>query len=201
MIRIKLNEEEKKELQKLRSTRSPLGERAYYILLSDKGLRIKKIAQKVNRHEHTIRSWIKGYVKLGIKGLKSKSPPGRVRIKGPKVEKELEDMLRQTPRDFGYQEAGWTVRLMIDYFSKKDISVKEDTVRRALKRKKWVYKRFAKSVPQSASSKEEKKEKIEKLVQEVAMEQADEVFFVDEANFTTGPYVQRGWFKQGEKKS
>ena len=29
----------------------------------------------------------------------------------------------------------------------------------------------------------------------------DEIFFLDESSFTTGPYVERIWFKKGEKKS
>jgi transposase len=199
MIKIRLNEEQKKALKTLRNTRSTLGERAHYILLSNEGQDVKKIAQKLNRHEHTIRSWIKSYAKNGIHGLNSKQPSGRPKIKGCIVEEEVEVMLTKTPRDFGYQEEGWTVRIMLDFFQKK-FQVKEDTIRRAIKRKGWVYKRFAKSVPKNAPSKEEKQKKIEQLIEKLKSDQPDETFFVDEANFMTGPYVQRGWFKRRDKK-
>ena len=63
-----------------------------------------------------------------------------------------------------------------------------------------MYKRFAKSVPQKAFSKEEKKKRIEELVEAVKKDCPDETLFVDESNFMTGPYVQRGWFKKREKK-
>lgn len=200
MIKARLDEEQRKALQTLRKTRSFLGERAHYILLSDEGLSIKAIAQQLNRHEHTIRSWIKAYLKLGIEGLASISPSGRPMVKGLAVEKEIETLLVKTPRDFGYQEEGWTVAIMKDYFFRKNLFIKADTIRRALKRKGWVYKRFSKSVPKSTLSKEEKAQKIKHLVKEIRSKHFDEVFFLDEANFMTGPYVQRGWFKRGEKK-
>src|SRR5208283_5428088 len=116
--------------------------------------------------EHTIRSWIKSYAKKGIDGLNNKPPPGRPKIKGRVVEEEIEIMLTKTPRDFGYQEEGWTVRIMLDFFQKKP-QVKEDTIRKAIKRKGWVYKRFAKSVPKNAPSKEEKQKRIGQMIEKL----------------------------------
>lgn len=199
MITVRLSEEQKKALKTLRNTRSTLGERAHYVLLSNEGLNVKAIAHKLDRHEHTVRSWIKAYTKKGIDGLNSKLPPGRPKIKGCLVEAEVETMLTKTPRDFGYQEEGWTVRVLLDFFQ-KNLRIKADTIRRALKRKGWVYKRFAKSVPKNAPSKEEKLQKVEQLIDNLKRDQPDETFFVDEANFMTGPYVQRGWFKRRDKK-
>lgn len=200
MIKVKLNENQRKTLKTLRTTRSILGERAHYVLLSDEGHKVKEIAARLNRHEHTIRNWIKAYAVNGIEGLKSKHPPGRPRIKGPEVEQQIDVLLTKTPREFGYQEEGWSVCILLDYFSKKQLAVKEDTVRRALKKMGWVYKRFAKAVPKNAPSKEEKKQKIEQLIETIKRDNPDETLFVDEANFMTGPYVQRGWFKKREKK-
>lgn len=200
MIKIRLNEEQKEALKALRNTRSTLGERAHYILLSDEGCSVKEIAERLSRHEHTVRSWMKAYIAGGIEGLNNKHPPGRPKIKGLVAETEINTLLIQTPREFGYQEEGWTVCILLDYFSKKRLDIKEDTVRRALKKMGWVYKRFAKRVPKNAPSKEEKSQKIEQLVAAIKQDAPDETLFVDEANFMTGPYVQRGWFKRGEKK-
>ena len=200
MITVELRQKAKEVLQKLKNTRSILGERVSYILLSNDGLKVKEIAQRFNRHEHTIRSWIKAYLNRGIDGLNSKSPPGRPMIKGREIEEEIEEVIVKSPRDFGYQEEGWTLSLMIDFFSKKGIKAKQDTVRRALKRKGWVYKRFTKTVPKNAPSKGEKHERVQEIIGEITSNKPDEVFFVDEANFTTGPYVQKGWFQQGTKK-
>jgi len=76
------------------------------VLLSDEGLKVKDISGRLNRHEHTVRSWIKAYIANGIEALKSKHPPGRPRIKGPEVEKHLygsrsyeriQDVTKQNP--------------------------------------------------------------------------------------------------------
>lgn len=200
MIKIRLDQDQRESLKVLRNTRSFLGERAHYVLLSDEGCSVKDIAQRLNRHEHTVRSWIKAYIVRGIEGLQNKRPPGRPKVKGFAVEQEIDILLISTPREFGYQEEGWTVCILLDYFSKKQLDVKEDTVRRALKKNGWVYKRFAKRVPKNAPSKEEKSQKIEQLIATIHQDSPDETLFVDEANFMTGPYVQRGWFKKGEKK-
>ena len=137
---------------------------------------------------------------MGLKASRANTPSGRPRIKGPEVEQEIDVLLIKTPREFGYQEEGWTVCILLDYFSKKQLAVKEDTVRRALKKMGWVYKRFAKTVSKNAPSKEEKSQKIEQLIEAIKRDSPDETLFVDEANFMTGPYVQRGWFKKREKK-
>ena len=200
MIKAKLSQKARDTLQKLKNTRSFLAERISYVLLSDEGLKVSAIAKRFNRHEHTIRTWIKAYINRGIDGLKSKKPPGRTMIKGLKVEEEIEKILVNSPREFGYQEEGWTIALMRDFFSKREIEVKQDTIRRALKRKGWVYKRFSKTLPKNAPSKEEKHEKVQGIIEEILSDNPDEVFFADESNFTTGPYVQKGWFKQGSKK-
>jgi transposase len=200
MIKVKLNENQREALKVLRNTRSLLGERAHYVLLSDEGYKVKEIAGRLSRHEHTVRNWIKAYIVNGVEGLKSKDSPGRPRIKGRQVEQEIDVLLIKTPREFGYQEEGWTVCILLDFFSKKQLAVKEDTVRRALKKMGWVYKRFAKAVPKNAPSKEEKSQKIQQLVETIKQDNPDETLFVDEANFMTGPYVQRGWFKKREKK-
>ena len=200
MIKIQLEEEARNALQKIKNTRSKHSERALYVLLSVAGMKVKSIAEKLDRHEHTVRTWLKAYIVHGINGLISKSPPGRTRIKGALVEEEIEKILVKSPREFGYQEEGWTVRIVIDYLFQKKINVKEDTVRRALQKKNWVYKRFSKSVPQNAPTKEEKQKLVGKLIEKVEADKPDEIFFVDESNFRAGPYVQRGWFKKREKK-
>ncbi len=101
MIKVKLIEKTRKFLRKLKNTRSILSERISYILLSDEGLKVNEIAQRFNRHEHTIRSWIKTYIDHGIEGLKNKKPPGRPMIKGKKIEEEIEEMIIKSPTEFG----------------------------------------------------------------------------------------------------
>jgi transposase len=85
----------------------------------NEGYKVREIAGRLKRHKHTIRSWIKAYAVNGIEGLKSKDPSGHPRIKDPEVELEIDVLLIKSPREFGYQEERWTVRILLDYFSKK----------------------------------------------------------------------------------
>ena len=69
----------------------------------------------------------------------------------------LQSVLAQHPSEYGYLEAGWSTNLLVDYVSRHDLEASESTVKRALKRGGWVYKRFAKTVPLDAPSSEGKK--------------------------------------------
>ncbi len=158
MIRIHLPCEQRESLEKARLIRtSNLSERCLAVLLSDRGQRVPLIAESIGRHEHTIRSWLKAYIKDGIKGLKNTPPPGRTNHKEHEALMILQPVLAQHPSEYGYLEAGWSTNLLVDYLSRQDLEASESTVKRALKRGGWVYKRFAKTVPLDAPSSEEKK--------------------------------------------
>jgi hypothetical protein len=66
----------------------------------------------------------------------------------------------------------------------------------------FVYKRFSKTMPENAPSSTEKKARIAEIVEAIGKDTASgtEILFVDESHFSNQPYVNRGWFKRGEKK-
>ena len=117
-------------------------------MLSNEGLTIQEISKKLGRHPHTIREWVKAFINNGVQGLKDTKALGRTPFKRRLVEEEIEAILTKSPREYGFQEEGWTISMLVEYFSKKSLNVSGDTVKRALRRKNWVYKRFSKSVPQ-----------------------------------------------------
>ncbi|MBF0227719.1 MAG: IS630 family transposase [Desulfobacterales bacterium] len=204
MIRIKLSEEERKQLKEHRTRRDAnLSERCLYILLSDEGKSISEIAELTKRNEHTIRFWIAQYENGGIERLKGLSPPGRPSKKGVKIYPIILEIVPKDPSEFGYIEAGWTVNMIVDYLKKQGIEVGASTVKRALKKNGWVYKRFKKTIPTNVPSSEDKKAKINEIIAEIKKDKKIkdvEIFFVDESHFTNGPYVQKGWFLIGEDK-
>jgi transposase len=158
MIRIQLPLEQRQRLEQARRIRtSNLSERCLAVLLSDRGQSVPVIAESIGRHEHTIRSWLKAYLREGIEGLKNTPPPGRTNRKEHEALMILQPVLTKQPSDYGYLEAGWSTNLLVDYLSGQGLSVSENTVKRALKRDGWVYKRFAKTVPMEAPSSQEKK--------------------------------------------
>ena len=114
------------------------------------------IAESIGRHEHTIRSWLKAYLSNGLEGLTNTPPPGRTNRKEHEALMILRPVLAHHPSDYGYLEAGWSTDLLVDYLFRQGLKASESTVKRALKRGGWVYKRFAKAVPLEAPSSEEK---------------------------------------------
>ena len=111
-------------------------------------------------------------------------------------------MLERNPKDYGYQEAGWHVNLLKDYFKQQGISACDNTIIKALRKQGYVFKRFARRIPDNTLSSAAKKAAINVMVDE--MQQLDpantEIFFEDESHFSNQPYVSRGWFKKGRKK-
>ena len=158
MLRIALPPEQRLILEQARRIRSSnLSERCLAVLLSDRGQRVPAIAETMDRHEHTIRSWLKAYLQDGIDGLKDSPPVGRTNRKEQSALTILQPVLVKHPSDYGYLEAGWSTTLLVDYLRKQGLEASDSTVKRALKRGGWVYKRFAKTVPAHGPSSEEKK--------------------------------------------
>lgn len=114
-----------------------------------------------------------------------------------------QELLNKSAQAYGYQEAGWQINLLRDWFKKQGLSVCENTIVKSLNKLGFVYKRFSKTVPKNTLSASEKKASVVKLVAEIkdkAQEEAVEIFFSDESHFSNQAYVSRGWFKRGEKK-
>ena len=203
MIRISLKDSERSELTRLRLGRNTnIGERAYYVLLSDTGKSAPEIARQLGRNIITIRLWLNRYAKEGINGLNTKKASGRPAQKAPAIESRLTELLKKSPQDYGYQESGWQINLLRDWFEKQGIRACEKTFAKALNKHGYVYKRFSKTIPENAPSPIEKRTKVAELVATIKKGSSEdiEVLFVDESHFSNQPYVSRGWFKSGEKK-
>ena len=203
MIRISLTEEEKAALSRLRrDQKSNIGERAYYVLLSDTGKSVSDIAKHLSRNGHTIRLWLKRYLEEGMQGLKTKKQPGRPAKKAPFIESQVQELLNKSPQEYGYQEAGWQINLLRDWFAKQGIHACDNTIVKSLNKLGYVYKRFSKTLPAHAPSPEQKKVRIREIIGEISKHSGTdmEIMFVDESHFSNQPYVNRGWFKCGEKK-
>jgi transposase len=196
---------EKKALEKLKQKRkSNIGERANYILQLAVGKSVQEISEMFGRHAHTIRHWVKRYQTQGIMGLDNILPPGRPNNKTQLVVNELEKILLTSPNDYGYLQEGWSIPMLMDHFHKRHHAViSSRTLSRALGQTGYVYKRFSKRMPLNAPSKTEKERAVKTLLKSLKKDmknKAVELFFEDESHFSNEPYVERGWFKRGEKK-
>lgn len=163
MIRLVLSPEEQARLEQTRRTRPHLAERCHYVLLNAQGWSVPQIARRLDRNEHTIRTWLKAYRSAGLPGLQNTPQSGRPPTTGQRVSTHIEQLLAHSPSHFGYIEDGWTVDLIRDYLAQHQAPASDATVRRPLKAGAWVYKRFAKTVPRNAPSAEKKKPGWQKL--------------------------------------
>jgi transposase len=163
MICLALSPEDKARLEQARRTRPQIAERCHYVLLNAEGWSVPHIARRLDRNEHTIRTWLKAYQTAGLQGLQNTPPSGRPATKGQAVSAQLEHLLTQSPSHFGYIEDGWTVDLIRHYLAQHMDHVSDATVRRQLQAGDWVYKRFAKTMPRNAPSPEKKKRGWQKL--------------------------------------
>jgi transposase len=163
MICLVLSPEETAHVEQARRTRPQIAERCHYVLLNAEGWSVPQIAQRLDRNAHTIRTWLKAYQTAGLQGLHNTPQPGRPATKGQSVTAQLEHLLAQSPSHFGYIEEGWTVDLLRHYLAQHTGDVSDSTVRRQLQAGGWVYKRFAKTVPLNAPSREKKKPGWQKL--------------------------------------
>jgi transposase len=155
MIRLDLTPEEISQLETIRRRRrSPVAERCHYVLLNAQGFSVPRIAQRLERNEHTIRKWLKAYRDQGLAGLHK---AGRPATKGEKLNQQLDTLLSHVPSVYGYIEAGWTVALLRDCLRQQGFHVSDATVRRHLTSGGWVDKRFAKVIPSTAPTAEQKK--------------------------------------------
>jgi transposase len=156
MIRLVLSPEEHALLEQTRRTRPHLAERCHYVLLNAQGWSVPQIARRLDRHEHTIRTWLKAYRSTGLTGLQNTPQSGRPATTGQRVAAQIEKLLAHSPSHFGYIEDSWTVDLLRDYLAQHHAPASDATVRRQLRAGDWVYKRCARTVPRDAPSAEKK---------------------------------------------
>ncbi len=119
IIRTKLSSEEEQALKNLRHSRtgSTHAERAYYVLLSFKGLSPDEIAKQLNRNPHTIRCWLKRYRATGISGHEDIKGSGRPRGLRENAKQLLGELLDSSPKKYGYPQSGWQINLLISQLS------------------------------------------------------------------------------------
>ena len=201
MIFVQLIEDEKTELENFRKQASSKNsEKSLMILMSSEKKSPVKIATLLKRNPHTIRLWLKRYIESGIEGLQRRYSPGRPRTKRDKIAPIIQELLKLSPLDYGYQDRVWTIPLIIHHLKEKHkLTVSEDTVTRYLNESGYSYKRPAKTVSSNAPGKEEKRKAVSKIIAEIHdLQQTEdcEILALDESHFSNEPYLVRGWQKK-----
>lgn len=201
MIKIKLTDEQRRELEDFRrQASSKNSEKALMVLMSNDGHSVPKIAAILKRNNHTVRDWLKRYLKNGLSGLSRRFSPGRPETKRQILKERIEEIVPHPPSRYGYLDSVWTIPLIAHDLSENlEVSVSTNTVTRALKDLGYSYKRPSKTTPLKAPSKEEKLATINEIIEdikEISEHQDSVIYALDESHFSTEPYLVQGWFKK-----
>lgn len=202
-IHIELSSEAKQELLQVRQKSSDYrSERALAVLHCADGKRPCQIAKLLKRSSQAVCQWLHAYKKDAIEGLKKNFSPGRPSLRESELIPRLPEYLAKSPRDFGWGEDVWSVKVIMAQFEKENgRRVSRHTVIRALHDADYSAKRSKKTTPEHATSKQEKLERVKQIateINELKNTGGVEVMFLDESHFSTDPYVVRGWSKRGE---
>jgi transposase len=202
-ISIKLSDEQRSELIQIRQKTSDYrSERALAVLHCAEGQRPCQIAAILKRSSQTICQWLHAYKKDGAEGLNRNFSPGRPSVRKAKLIPKLSEYLARSPRDYGWGEDVWSVKVIIAQYEKDhQHTISRYSVIRAFHDEGHSSKRSKKTIPEHAPSKEEKLNRVKEIAAEInaLRKYGDlEIMFLDESHFSTEPYVVRGWSKRGE---
>jgi transposase len=196
-LRVKLTEEEKKELLKLKqASLTPVRTRTRIetLILSDRGLSVKQIAEVMNQNKTTIRRTIKRWIDQGKEGLFDQPRTGRPRNWQEEDIEYLENCLEKEERTYNSRQ------LVEKLKQERSVEISRERLRKILK-KEWRWKRTKTSLEGKQKEKEfqRKKEELETL-KSYAEEGYIKLKYLDEAGFCLSSQVSYSYSKKGEHK-
>ena len=203
MIKISLTENAVIELNLAKKNPAIPEKRIIAVLLSNTGMSAKDIGQVVGYNGATTRKHLQAYVKRGVQGLVTGKSTGRRSKINELLIPFLKRCLAKSPTEYGWDKSTWDSTIIIKSFEKEhEEFISHDSVSRAMKKLNYSYKRPQKSPSVNAPSKEEKKERIEVIINQIKADIGNdecEIFCSDESHFTNEPYLTRGYFKKGRE--
>jgi transposase len=157
-IRIELNDEQRLDLRRLaREAIGHISERAHFVLLSDQGKSVPEIGVLMGYSAQAVYPWLERYLKHGVAGLYDEPRSGRPPNE-PHLVAIVQAQTSQSPTNFGYPEAGWTVGSLLRHLRQRfRIHVSRSTLRRALPLADFVWGRPKLVLPQHRDPAEEAK--------------------------------------------
>lgn len=136
-LKAQFAEEDVQELQELlKSTKDfRLFRRAQALLEIIHGRSILETAKLFSYGESNLRIWVRRFERDGIFGLLDQPRPGRPKKLTEDVEKILLEILEEDPQKYGALYSQWTTAELARVLKEKtNVSLKETSIRRALKK-------------------------------------------------------------------
>jgi transposase len=173
--------------------------RAQMILLSARGFSAQEIAEIQGASDVTVYKWLGRFDEDGPAGLYDQEREGRPPKLDEEAEEEIERVIEEPPTEEGYTASRWTAPRLARHLEKElGVEVHPETVRRALRRLQFSWKRPRRKLPPDPDYAEH----VRALVEAVAMAGAETtVLFEDETELRRFPPLRRMWMPTGEQWS
>lgn len=91
-------------------THPKMKERYQMLLLSSKGKSISEVAETVGKTIWTVSDMLHAFEKEGLQGLALKPQPGNHRKLTPAQRREVQRLLKRSPKAYGYPTSYWSVQ-------------------------------------------------------------------------------------------
>lgn len=193
---------EHQELQRM--TQQEVGrvaERARMVLLSARRYTVPDLCEIFEMTDDTIYKWLDRFDEAGPEGLFDQARSGRPPELDEQAEAEIERVLDGSPLDEGYAFTTWTVPLLNAHLKEKlGLEVSDETVRRALRRLEFVWRRPRWAIEQEDPCHKERMEAIDAALERAQSEEnGPTVLFEDETSFRRLPPLRGMWMRRGEQ--
>jgi transposase len=117
------------------------GKRYRALLLRGEGMPVASVAQTLTCSQASIFAWTAAWRRHGVAGLAEGDHGGGQLKLGPTAEATLEALLATDPQARGHRASGWTVPLLQGELAAQGTVVGQRTIRRALHRLGYRWKR------------------------------------------------------------
>jgi len=173
--------------------------RARILHLSAECYKCPVIAKFLGINVETVRECIKAFNQGGIPAITPLPPSGGKRVLEDDIADLVEDLIRQSPEQYGLNKAVWTLHDLAGVIAEKAdriTSISHEAVRNLLERRQIIYRR-AKQWVRSPDKAYKRKKRRRDLLLAWARSTADGVvFWIDESWFAKWPYRFWAWVKE-----
>lgn len=192
-----MNDEQRQELRRLaREAIGRISERAHFVLLSDQGKSVPEIGALMGYSAQGVYPWLERYQQHGVAGLYDEPRSGRPPNE-PHLVAIVQAQTGQSPTNFGYPEAGWTVVGLLRHLRQRfGIVVSRSTLRRALPLATFVWGRPKLILPLRRDPAEAAK--VAHLIAILADPTAI-ILAEDECDMMLLPILRATWHRRGEQ--
>lgn len=173
--------------------------RAHMVLLSARGHSAYDIATLHEVSDPTVYKWIERFDEEGPEGLYDREREGRPPKLGEEAEAELDRLLEQPPTEEGYDCTRWTSPRLAEHLGRElGVGVHPETVRQALRRLRFSWKRPQRVLPEDPCY----AERIAEIDEAIAQAGAETtVLFEDETELRRFPPLRKAWMPVGQQRA